>query len=33
MKMPDPISGVLKDWNSGLYREIIETDWNMKKIG
>ena len=33
VKIPDPISGVSKHWNSGLYREIIETDWNMKKIG
>ena len=32
VKIPGPISGVLKYWNNGLYREIIETDWNMKKI-
>ena len=32
VKIPGSISGVLKYWNSGLYREIIETDWNMKKI-
>ena len=32
VKIPGPISGVLKHWNNGLYREIIETDWNMKKI-
>ena len=33
VKIPDTISGVSKHWNNGLYREIIETDWNMKKIG
>ena len=33
VKIPDPISGVSKHWNNGLYREIIETDWNVKKIG
>ena len=27
-----PIAGVSKHWNNGLYREIIETDWNMTKI-
>ena len=32
MKIPGPISSVSKYWNSWLYREIIETDWNMKKI-
>ena len=33
VKIPDPNSGVSKHWNNGLYWEIIETDWNMKKIG
>ena len=32
VKIPGPISDVLKHWNNRLYREIIETDWNMKKI-
>ena len=32
VKIPGPISGVSKHWNNGLYREITETDWNMKKI-
>ena len=32
MEILGPISGVSKHWNNGLYREIIETDWNMKKI-
>ena len=32
VKIPGPISGVSKHWNNGLYREIIETDWNRKKI-
>ena len=32
VKIRDPISGVSKHWNNGLYREIIETDLNMKKI-
>ena len=32
VKIPGPISGVSKHWNIGLYREIIETDWNMKKL-
>ena len=33
VKIPEPISGVSKHLISGWYREIIETDWNMKKIG
>ena len=32
VKIPGPISGVLKHWNNALYREKIEIDWNMKKI-
>ena len=32
MKIPGPISGVSKHWNNGFYREIIETEYNMKKI-
>ena len=32
VKIPGPISGVSKHWNNGLYREKIETDWNMTKI-
>ena len=32
VKILGPISGVSKHWNNGLYRGIIETDWNMKKI-
>ena len=32
VKIPGSISGVSKHRNNGLYREIIETDWNMKKI-
>ena len=32
VKIPGPISGVSKHWNNGLYREKIETDWNMIKI-
>ena len=27
VKLPEPITGVSKHWNNGLYREIIETDW------
>ena len=33
VKIPEPIFGLLKHWNNGLYREIIEMDWNMKKLG
>ena len=32
VKILGSISGVSKQWNNGLYQEIIETDWNMKKI-
>ena len=32
VKIPGPISGVLKHWNNGLYREIIETDWKGRKL-
>ena len=31
VKIPGPISGVSKHWHNGLYREIIETNWNRKK--
>ena len=32
VKISGSISGVSKYWHSGLCREIIVTDWNMKNI-